>query len=169
MKKNWTKIAIGSALTLAVAVGGFFGYFQLVRAGVLRYNKYDRREKGTLVVGSAAPNLTLTTYDGAPLRLAELWATKPVFLVFGRTFAERKALAKVLVEKLEYRMPVAIDSIDNQADQVFAAWPERIYILGAEGRVLYKGDMGPFGFHPEAAEKALLALPPPAPNANTGG
>ena len=83
MNKNWKKIAIGSALTLAVAVGGFYGYFQLVRSGVLRYNKYDRRERGTLVVGSAAPNLTLTTYDGAPLRLAELWATKPVFLVFG--------------------------------------------------------------------------------------
>lgn len=86
-----------------------------------------------------------------------------------KTFEERKALAKVLVERLKYRMPVAIDSIDNHADKAFAAWPERIYILGAEGRVLYKGDTGPFGFHPEAAEKALLALPPPAPNASSGG
>jgi hypothetical protein len=76
-----------------------------------------------------------------------------------KTFEERKALAKVLVERLKYRMPLAIDSIDNQADKLFAAWPERIYILGAGGRVMYKGEMGPFGFHPEEAEKALLALP----------
>jgi hypothetical protein len=83
LKKGWKKIAIGSALTAAVGAFGFFGYFHLVKAGVLRYNKYDRRERGSLEVGSAAPNLTLTTYEGAPLRLAELWASKPVFLVFG--------------------------------------------------------------------------------------
>ncbi len=80
---TWMKLAIGSVVTLAVGAGGGFGYKQLVKAGVLRYNKYDRRERGDLVVGGLAPNLTLTMYDGAPLRLAELWAEKPVFLVFG--------------------------------------------------------------------------------------
>jgi hypothetical protein len=85
-----------------------------------------------------------------------------------KTFEERKALAKVLVERLKYRMPLAVDSIDDRAGKLFAAWPERIYILGAGGRVLYKGEMGPFGFHPEEAEKALAALPP-APAANAGG
>ena len=53
--------------------------------------------------------------------------------------------------------------------KVFAGWPERIYILGPEGRVLYKGEMGPFGFHPEEAEKALQALLRPAGRPNTGG
>jgi hypothetical protein len=77
-----------------------------------------------------------------------------------KTFEERKALAKVLVERLKYRLPLAVDTLDNRAEKAFAAWPERIYILGAGGRVLYKGEMGPFGFHPEEAEKALLALPP---------
>ena len=81
--KTWKKLAIGSTLTLGVAAGGAFGYFQLVKAGVLRYNKYDRREKGALAMGGTAPNLTLTMYDGSPLRLAELWEKKPVFLVFG--------------------------------------------------------------------------------------
>ena len=81
--KRWKKIALGVACAVAVGFGGFYGYFQLVKAGVLRYNKYDRRERGTLLVGDSAPNLALTTYEGAPLKLAELWATKPVFLVFG--------------------------------------------------------------------------------------
>ena len=84
-----------------------------------------------------------------------------------KTFDERKALARVLVERLKYRVPLAVDTIDNQADTLFAAWPERIYILGAGGRVVYKGDMGPFGYHPEDAEKALLALP--LPTTSTGG
>ena len=81
--RNWKKLALGSSLALALPVSGFYGYMQLVKAGVLRYNKYDRRERGELKLGSAAPDLTLKMYDGAPVKLAELWATKPVFLVFG--------------------------------------------------------------------------------------
>ena len=75
-----------------------------------------------------------------------------------KTFDERKTAATILVDRLAYRMPVAIDSMDNQADKAYAAWPERIYILGRGGRVLYKGGMGPFGFLPDEAEKALASL-----------
>ena len=84
-----------------------------------------------------------------------------------KTFDERKALAAVLIDELKYRMPLAVDTIDNQADRVFAGWPERIYILEPGGRVLYKGGMGPFEFHPDEAEKVLAALP--ARPAATGG
>jgi hypothetical protein len=86
-----------------------------------------------------------------------------------KTFGERKALAKVLVERLKYRIPVAVDSIENEADKAFAGWPERIYILGPGGRVLYKGEMGPFGFHPDEAEKALATIVPAAARTNAGG
>jgi iodothyronine deiodinase-like protein len=75
-----------------------------------------------------------------------------------KQFDERKELARVLVERLKYPLPLAIDGMDNRADHVFAGWPERIYILGRGGEVLYKGDMGPFGFHPDEAEKALAAV-----------
>jgi hypothetical protein len=84
-----------------------------------------------------------------------------------KTLEERKTLAAVLVDRLKYRVPLAVDPIDNRADKAFAAWPERIYILDAGGRVKYKGGMGPFGFHPEEAEKVLAAVP--APPAATGG
>jgi len=79
-------------------------------------------------------------------------------LVFNqpKTFEERKTLTKVLVELFKYRMPLAIDSLDHPAEKAFAAWPERIYILGPGGKVFYKGEMGPFGFDVDAAEKALL-------------
>lgn len=74
---------IGAAVTLSVAAVGFFTWYQLVKAGVLRYNKYDRRERGTLAVGATAPDLVLTMYDGSSVRLSELWKAQPVFLVFG--------------------------------------------------------------------------------------
>jgi hypothetical protein len=67
----------------AVGAGGFYGWMNLVRLGVLRYNKWDRREKGTLRVGDIAPDLKLAAYDGSTLRLGSLWEEKPVMLVFG--------------------------------------------------------------------------------------
>jgi hypothetical protein len=81
-------------------------------------------------------------------------------LVFNQpvSFEQRKDLARVLVDRLKYRMPLAIDDMDGRAEKAFAAWPERIYILERGGRVLYKGGMGPFGFHPEEAEEYLARL-----------
>lgn len=88
-----------------------------------------------------------------------------------RRFEERKELAKILVDRLKYRVPLAIDMMDNRTEKAFAAWPERIYILGEGGKVLYKGKVGPFGFRPEEAEKALAGLvrSPPSPAAGSGG
>jgi type I thyroxine 5'-deiodinase len=83
-----------------------------------------------------------------------------------KTLEERKEAAKILVERLHFKLPLAIDSMDNRAETAFSAWPERIYILAPGGRVIYKGGMGPFGFHPEEAEKVLAgyaAKPSPAP------
>ena len=77
------KLLVGSGVLVVLAAAGFFGYMQLVKKGYIRYNKYDRREKGTLEVGHVAPDLALTMYDGSPVRLSELWKAKPVFLVFG--------------------------------------------------------------------------------------
>jgi hypothetical protein len=81
---------------------------------------------------------------------------------------ERKKMAAILVDRLKYRVPVALDPIDGRAEKTFAAWPERIYIIGRDGRVMFKGDMGPFGFEPEKAEK-VLAKVVPARAAAAGG
>jgi hypothetical protein len=75
-----------------------------------------------------------------------------------KTDGERRAAAKILVERLKYRIPVAIDPLDGRAEKAFAGWPERIYIIGRDGRVLFKGDMGPFGFKPDRAEARLARV-----------
>ena len=77
------KLLIGAAALLVLGVGGFFGYMQLVKSGYLRYNKYDRRERGSLQEGGPAADVALTMYDGSPQRLSWLWERKPLFLVFG--------------------------------------------------------------------------------------
>ena len=75
-------------------------------------------------------------------------------------FEERLALARLVEGTLRLTIPTLVDGMDNAASETFAGWPERIYILGRGGVVLYKGGMGPFGFHPEEAEKALAELLP---------
>jgi Iodothyronine deiodinase len=72
-----------------------------------------------------------------------------------RSLEERREAARVLVERLKYRLPVAIDPMDGRAEKAFAAWPERIYIIDRGGRILYKGGLGPFEFKPEEAAAAL--------------
>lgn len=86
-----------------------------------------------------------------------------------KTDAERKAAASILVDRLQYRIPVALDPIDDRVGKAYAAWPERIYIVGRDGRIVYKGDVGPFGFKPEKAETSLaahLGVAPRAPDAS---
>ena len=39
--------------------------------------------------------------------------------------------------------------MDDRAKNLYAAWPERLYILDENGKVAYKGGMGPFNCHPE--------------------
>jgi len=66
-----------------VATGGFFGYMKAVEKNWIHYNKWDRRENGSLQVGQQAPDMELPTLDGGAVRLAALWRERPVVLVFG--------------------------------------------------------------------------------------
>jgi hypothetical protein len=77
------KILIRSAIALAVLAAGGLVYYELMKAGFIRYNRFDRRERGSLKVGALAPDLQLTMYDGSPVRLSQLWGAQPVFVVFG--------------------------------------------------------------------------------------
>lgn len=83
MQRKAKRLLIGAATLVVVAAGGFFGYMQLVKAGYVRYNKYDRRDRGTLRQGGPAADVLVTSYDGAPLHLSWLWNRRPLFLVFG--------------------------------------------------------------------------------------
>ncbi len=74
-----------------------------------------------------------------------------------RDFEERHHAAGILVERLEYDLPLAIDAMDNRTESAYAAWPERLYVVAAGGRIVYRGGLGPFGFDPQEMEKALAA------------
>lgn len=73
------------------------------------------------------------------------------------TLAERVHIADAFVTATNYRIPLLVDGIENRADELYAAWPERLYVVDEHGVLAYKGEPGPFGYHPEEVEAWLEA------------
>ena len=73
-----------------------------------------------------------------------------------RTFPQRVAIANDFVKRFHYPIPIAIDTMNNAADHTYGGWPERIYIIDESGKIVYRGGLGPFDYHPEEA-RAWLA------------
>jgi len=66
-----------------------------------------------------------------------------------RTLEDRVAIANDFVGRFQYPVPLAIDSIADIANRLYAGWPERLYVIDERGRIVYKGGLGPFNYHPE--------------------
>jgi len=81
------------------------------------------------------------------------------------TLGQRIAIAADFTKRFHFRIPLAVDAMDNRADALYAGWPERIYVVDENGRVAYKGKTGPFGFHPEELEAWLSRRFPAATTA----
>ena len=75
-----------------------------------------------------------------------------------RTLDQRIAEARAGALNLGLSMPVLVDGMDNAVSDAFAAWPERLYVLGADGRIAFAGGPGPWEFEPELAAAALAEL-----------
>lgn len=72
-----------------------------------------------------------------------------------KTIGERTLVAESCSKGLNITMPVLVDEIDNRADNLYAGWPERIFIVDRGGKVAYAGKMGPWGFKPEEVREWL--------------
>src|SRR5262249_10276671 len=80
------------------------------------------------------------------------------------TFEDRVHIARDFVRRCEVEIPLAIDGIENAADEIYAAWPERLYVVETDGTIAYKGRTGPFGDHPEEVAAWLMKRFPPTSN-----
>jgi hypothetical protein len=78
------------------------------------------------------------------------------------TIEDRVGIVHDFVQRCDYRIPIAIDPIGNPANEIYAGWPERLYIVGEDGAIAYKGKTGPFGYHPEEVAAWLVEHFPPA-------
>jgi hypothetical protein len=74
------------------------------------------------------------------------------------TILERTGVAKKCCAALKMSMPLLVDDLDDRVGHAYSGMPDRMYVISRDGRVVYKGGRGPFGFHPREMEQALVLL-----------
>ncbi len=75
------------------------------------------------------------------------------------TVEQRENIAGSCVRKLGIKFPAVVDGVDNKTEQAYTGWPDRLYIIDRDGKIVFKSKPGPFGFHPEQLEAAIRQLP----------
>ena len=75
-----------------------------------------------------------------------------------KTDEERAFVAGACVRKLGIKFPAVIDGIDNRTEVAYTGWPDRLYLIDRDGKVVYKSKPGPFGFKPDQLEAAIKKL-----------
>lgn len=71
------------------------------------------------------------------------------------SFEERLGVAEQMCSSLEISIPTLIDGIDNKVGNAYAGMPDRLYLVGKDGKIAYKGDRGPRGFKPDELAAAI--------------
>ena len=71
------------------------------------------------------------------------------------TLDARSDIAQVCSLKLDLPIPTLIDDMENSTDRKYYALPDRLYLIGRDGRVAYRGGPGPFGFVASELERAI--------------
>jgi hypothetical protein len=72
-----------------------------------------------------------------------------------RTDEQRKEVASTCAVGLRMNMPMVVDKVDNAVASAYGGWPDRLYLVGRDGRIAFQGGEGPFGFKPEELEGAI--------------
>lgn len=86
------------------------------------------------------------------------WADDGVKLVDPADLDKRGDAAGSCASELNLTMPSVVDDMDDTVNLLYSAWPERIVVIDTAGKIRYRGKLGPFGFKPREAKKALGEL-----------
>ncbi len=114
------------------------------------YEKYrDRARFFVVYIREAHPT------DGRPAPRDE---NRGIDVQTPRSFEERENVAKTCAAKLEFAMPVLVDGMDDGVGEAYAAWPDRLFIVDASGRIAYRGGKGPRGFDVSEMETRLRSI-----------
>jgi len=81
-----------------------------------------------------------------------------VLLASTKTDDERFNAAGLCVRNLGIELPAVIDDADNHVERAYTGWPDRLYVIGTDGKIAHKSTAGPFGFKPAEVEDRLSQL-----------
>jgi hypothetical protein len=103
------------------------------------YNDFrDRAEFLFVYIREAHPDSILRVVnEGGDKSLLKITQTS--------TLAARQANADVCRRTLELKVPIAIDGEDNAVNRAYAGWPNRIVVVGTNGKIMFASNWGPGG------------------------
>jgi hypothetical protein len=73
------------------------------------------------------------------------------------TLTGRSEAAAECAVDLALPMTTVVDGLDDAVSSTYGGWPDRLYVIGADGRVVYQSGVGPFGFKPDEVREVLRA------------
>lgn len=72
------------------------------------------------------------------------------------TLLERRDVAISCVTDLKIDIPTVLDDMNDSIAQNYKSHPDRLYIIGKDGKIAFHGGPGPMGFKPNTMETALI-------------
>ena len=75
-----------------------------------------------------------------------------------QNYDEREEAAQSCTIGLHISLPTLVEEMDNAIDEAYGAAPERLYLIGKNGRVVYHGGAGPHFFDLDELDEALQSL-----------
>lgn len=84
-------------------------------------------------------------------------AARGLVLEQPQTIGERESAARGCLGDFMLSMPTVVDGIDDAVCRTYGGWPDRLYVIGPDGRIAYQGGVGPFGFKPAEVREFLRA------------
>lgn len=86
------------------------------------------------------------------------WPADHVSINQPKSENERHEVAGACSAALDLKIPLLVDDMNDTVNKAYSAWPDRLFILGADGRVAYAGGPGPRGFDVAGMTEALEKL-----------
>lgn len=74
------------------------------------------------------------------------------------TSDERAEVAAACMLRHNFSFPMLMDNMENEAEEKYMSWPDRLYLIDSDGKIAYQGGMGPLYFDVDEFEQELRNL-----------
>jgi Iodothyronine deiodinase len=78
-----------------------------------------------------------------------------VLLAAAKDIGQKEEYASSCVRNLGIKFTTVVDEMDARTELNYMGWPDRLYLVGKDGRIAWKGSPGPRGFKPPDLEAAI--------------
>ena len=74
------------------------------------------------------------------------------------TLGGRAKVCTMMADKLDLKIPAIVDTLDDATNNAYGGWPDRMYLIGKDGKIAFQGERGPWGFKPDELQKAIVKV-----------